>query len=227
MSILDWDIYVDFPGNLLIFTDTAAPEIGTGSLAFGHINTVDFTHANLVPTDDSAGLSHGVAPNGRLRTVCRVDIHEGGTPLISYFGVTALQSQDDLTAGGSCYALLLASGEGLVDPVLCLHKFTSGLPNGLPTPPLISIPFPVTLGVPFAMELEWIVDVPNLGGTFLLARTGTQTDFSDLTAQMSFVDTSSPITTSVAEGVVASFKSNSVSDTKKVIFDNTTLFELT
>jgi hypothetical protein len=227
MAISDWDISVD-SGNLSVFIENTTPILDFGSLAFEHTGTSLYTHGNVIPNDDSLGLPHGIVPAGRLRTVCRVDEHDGSTIQISYFGVSTLQSQDDMVAGGSCYALLVASEEGFANPTLRLHKFTAGLTNSLPAPPLVAIPYPgtLTIGVPFTLELQWVVDVTTLGGTFLLGSTGVATDFSDLTGQLTIVDTMSPLTTSVAEGLVGSFKNNVGGDTKKVLFDNTTLYEL-
>jgi len=229
MAITDWTKYVDL-GNLQLFTeqDTGAI-VGLGSLAMEHTGTMLYTHTNLVPNDlGSLPLPKGVEPSGRIRTICQVDQHDGVETQTSYFGVCVMQSQENLVLGGSCYALLVASDEGLSNPTLHIHKFTSGLTDGLTVLSLVSIPFPgtITLGIPFTIELDWIVDVPNLNGVLLIGRTGTATNFSDLTGQISFVDTVSPLTSSVAEGLCASFKNNLVASTKKVLFDNTTLFEL-
>lgn len=229
MAITDWARYIDI-GNLQLYTERdSSTIIDTGSLAMEHTGTALFTHANLVPNDVIVTpLPKGIFPAGRLRTICRVDQHDGIEPQTSYFGICAMQSQENLVLGGSSYALLVASDEGLANPTLHIHKFTSGLTDGLPVPSLVSATFPgtITLGVPFTLELDWVVDIPNLNGTLLIARTGTATDFSDLTGQLSFVDTLSPLTSSVAEGLCGSFKNNLVSSTKRVLFDNTTLFEL-
>jgi hypothetical protein len=230
MAITDWSIYVE-NGNLQVFTEQDSGEIiaGSGSLAMEYTNSMLYSHANLVPNDLGASpLPKGVAPSGRLRTICQVDTHDGVAPQTSYFGLAAMQDQDDLSTSGSCYSLLVASDEGLANPTLHLHKFTSGLTDGLTVLSLVSIPFPgtITLGIPFTLELDWVVDIPNLNGVLLIGRTGTAINFSDLTGQISFVDTLSPLTSSVSEGIVASFKNNLVSSTKRVLFDNTTLFEL-
>lgn len=230
MSINDWAVYVE-NGNLQVFTEQDSGEIiiGSGSLAMEYTNSMLYSHANLVPNDIVVSpLPKGISPAGRLRTICQVDTHDGSAPQTSYFGLTAMQDQDDLSSSGSCYALLIASDEGLANPTLHLHKFTSGLTDGLPVASLASITFPgtITLGVPFTLELDWVVDIANLNGTLLIGKTGTATDFSDLTGQISFVDTISPLMDSVSEGIVASFKNNLVSSTKRVLFDNTTLFEL-
>lgn len=227
MSIVNWDKYVDIPANLQISTEKSSPILGAGSLLLNHSSTNFFTHANLVPNTGS-GYSHGITPAGRLRTICQVNAHDGSASQTSYFGLSIMNSQENLVTGGSCYALLVSSDEGLVNPTLRLHKFTSGLTDGLTSSSLIFIPFPgsITIGVPFTLEIEWVVDITNLNGTLLIARTGTDTNFTDLTGQMFIVDSISPLTTSVTEGVVASFKSSSISNTKTVLFDNTVLFEL-
>ena len=226
MALFEWGVFEDFPITDQERSHDGSPILDDRSLKFEHTGTTAFSHANLIP--QSSFLPTGTAPAGKLRTICRIDTHDGVSPQVSYFGVTALQSQDDLTTSGSCYALLVSASEGLVAPRLHLHKFTSGLTDELPFPSLVDIPYPggLTIGVPFAIELQWIEDVGGIGGVFLAANTGTQTDYSDLTTQITFVDTSSPLTVSVSEGIVGSFKNNVGGDTKKVLFDNTTLFEL-
>ena len=227
MALLDWATTNDTtPGTgLEIHTEVDFPEIGDGSLAMIHTGTTSYSHTNLWPVQTLP--TTGVEPAGRIRTICRVDVHEGATPQTSYFGVTAMQSQNSLQGSGACYALLVTSGESLASPRLHLHRFNAGLTDGLTESSFVDIPFPggITLGVPFTMELQWVVDVPGLGGAFLVGRTGTMTDFSDLTDQIATID-ASPLLTSTTQGLVGSFKNNVAGSVKKVLFDNTTVYEL-
>lgn len=228
--LVDWERYINIPSNLGITIEEVNPISNSGSLMFYHTGTMSYSRANVIPVEDSiGGLARGIYPSGKMRTICQVDQHDGSTGQISYFGIVAMQSQSSLISGsGSCYALLVVIEENLNNPMLHLHKFTYGLTNGLTVTSLASIPYPgsINIGVPFTLELQWLVDIPILGGVFLVGNTGIETDFSDLTGQITATDVVSPLTTSVAEGLVGSFKSNVNNSVKKVLFDNTTLFEL-
>jgi hypothetical protein len=54
------------------------------------------------------------------------------------------------------------------------------------------------------MELEWVADLAGLGGTRLIGRVGTKNseDFGTLSDVIDTIDVSSPLLTSVGEGVV-------------------------
>jgi hypothetical protein len=66
---------------------------------------------------------------------------------------------------------------------------------------LASVYFSPGVNTVFALEAEWIVDIAELGGVALFVRRGFETDFSDLETVISYLDISSPITTSVAESI--------------------------
>ena len=61
-------------------------------------------------------------------------------------------------------------------------------------------------GTIIALELSWNAEEQSaLGGTALTVRLGVEQDFSDLVTIIDVVDTTSPLTTSVAEGIWTSY----------------------
>lgn len=227
MAFIDWDFYQPVG---IHFVDVGNPIVGAGSLRFQHFNSTSLANGNAVPKLLSP-LPFGFG-KGKLRSIFQVfqsDFSNAGT--LSYFGLACMQSDRDLvnTVGSDFYYAAIEVSETFVANLL-LGKVTSGF-SGFPGTPFVSIPYPDVLseGSIHTLEIQWIADIPNLGGTHLLCRTGTLTDYSDLTDQIVYFDSSSPLSSTVSEGLIISLdNSSAVSNQGKVILtDQTTLYELT
>jgi len=117
-------------------------------------------------------------------------------------GFVFQQSQADLTLGaGSAYGFftqVLSSGAGTWRPFL--RKFTAGLGTG--TTLATGTDYTAAVGTMRAVEVQWILDVANLGGIQLTVKMGSLSTFADLAvdAALNIIVTSSILTTSVGEG---------------------------
>lgn len=233
MSITEWEIDTDSPSSITYTTDIATPIFGNGSLLFQYSDTVAGS-INALPSVVS-GFPHAVTA-GKFRTLFRVKAFNGSSPLnVSSLGIIAMQAERNSTGTTSsrtfyAVAVLLPEGLGTGSVLLKLYKALSigGLKNIYASTELASMTYPTTVSVGslHSIELQWISSLPQLGGTFLIVRTGTQVDYSDLTSQLSYTDTSSPLLTTVGEGLFAYFKGGS-SVLKQFIFDETKLYQLT
>ena len=79
----------------------------------------------------------------------------------------------------------------------------------------------------YPVQLEWVADIPNLGGTRLTASVGTlnSVDFSTMVEVLDYIDTSSPLITTLGEGLFACQPQNSSSGSKYT-FDETSVYQL-
>lgn len=226
MPIPEWEFNTDAPSDIFWTLDIATPIDGTGSLLFQYATSVPGT-INAIPSDSLYPV--GVT-SGKLRTLFSVRTLNGSTPSnLSYLGILAMQENRDVTGTGSAesfYALAVSLPEGLGTVTLMLLK-GSGLGNleDLTVLDTMIYPDPVTVGSTHALEFQWISDSINLNGTFLVARTGTEIDFSDLEPQLLYMDFDTPLTTTVGEGLFAYFK-GSGTNLKQFTYDSTILYEL-
>lgn len=219
MSFTQWDTFSTGSGGVTFTLEVGSPLVDATSLK---MVAVDDAAGTVLPSD-SGGLSHGFTV-GRLRTIVELTTLPGsfGASFIS-FGIVAMQSQDDVTTTGNAYNFALHMGAGGSPQSFNLNKIVgldgSGFGTNLDT--LAITPF--TAGSIFTMEFEWIEAVSEIGGVQLTGKTGTATDFSDLSTVVSALDTTSPYTTSVGEGLFS--KISTVSGTSfTVLFDTTELF---
>lgn len=100
---------------------------------------------------------------------------------------------------------LLASSTTTVGPAnfeLQIRKLSAGLTSSTQLATAGST-FSLAIAPAFVViEVQWIVDITNLGGVNIVVKRGTLADWSDLAeeANLDIVDTSSPLQTSVGEG---------------------------
>lgn len=232
MALVDWNIFKD-NSNIVSGVDFMTPIAGVGSLFINRGINGNST-VNIVPTD--AGIHPHGRNDGRLRTLIRWDAQGGSTTTQGVWaGVLCLQSQDDLTQGvGSAYGFGLFTSEGFQTPAFRLYKFNNTGVNGLFPPGtileavnLVDVPsLSIGIGIPYAIQIEWITDFAILGGTQLICSVGAALDFSDLTPIISYIDITSPILAGVSEGLVANMKSSTAVFDVQISFDQTSLFEL-
>jgi hypothetical protein len=227
----EWDFYTDTPGSVFHTLDIITPIVGMGSVLLSYFDT-PIASINVMPTIAS-GYSTAVTI-GRLRSLLYIKHFNGSSPTdITYVGLSAMQSARDITGtGASRFAYLLAikmpEDLGTIDLQILKVKTASGLLNIGSAEVLATAvyPDPIIEGGTYALELQWILDIPELNGVFLVARTGLLTDYSDLTDRLSVVDYVNPLTTSLGEGLFAVFNGGSAVS-KVFTFDNTTLYTLT
>lgn len=190
MSLTDWNVYIGNTG-LGLSINVLTPILGLGCGRIGGIGLGGGTNTAVINVTALSGRTKGVT-RGKLRTLFRYDDFTGGA-----IGLTFLQSNANLTTGTSnFYAVQLRQADG----TLYLTKVLSNVVNANGTT-LDSVYFSPGIETVFALEAEWSVDLVELGGVALFVRTGFATDFSDLTTVMTYLDVSSPITTSVAESI--------------------------
>ena len=239
MALSDWTSYTD--GGTIgggspqgsVFTDIVTPIDGTGSVALTHAPSNEFQSINLVPATLPKGFEAG-----RMRTLIRIDDLDDPSMQENHFGILFMQSQEnmaDFDGGGQSYGLSLSVGEGFSPQSFRLWKFTGGLNGGsgtLDTMQIldsVALPFTLTSGIVVGIEVEWRTEpevISEIGGALIICRAGEETDFSDLQDLITFTDTTSPYTTTVAEGIFAGFKNQMASGNNRVTFDLTTLVEI-
>jgi len=195
-----WTFYVTDVG-MSAALSASNPILGTSALRIARnaVGTSNISaHGALIT------WSHGWT-RGRMRTAYRLDTHTATTD--HGMGLYCLASQADLTAGvGACYALALRTSTtgGTIDS-LRLVKYSAGL--AAPTGGVVLATYAtgnIVLGTIVCIELEWRVDLTALGGVALTGRYATGFVLPaqpTLPTVLTYTDTSSPLTSSVGEGV--------------------------
>jgi hypothetical protein len=194
--------------------DVGDPMVDSGSLSLQSENGVagPSGHTFVLGAPFSSGFT-----KGKIRTLLRWDT--GGEINVSNsqrwgVGIVCMMSAADVTVGGggeSCYTWYIGSGNNAATNQMetCLFKHTDGLSTSTSHTTLFEAntpgTYPPAAGAFWPLELEWVADLAGLGGTRLIARVGTQnsTDFGTLVDKIDTIDTTSPLLTSVGEGVVA------------------------
>ena len=152
---------------------------------------------------------------GRLRTLMRVDSN------LNQSGIYFLASQDIGIAGlGSAYMF----GPSGINNALVLRKTSGGLYN---TSFTLLDSTNTSLGISpttaFAVEVEWKASIDIFGGTHIICRYGTS--FGSLVEILEYVDESSPLTVSSAEGLFAFVDGADI--VGQAVFDDTSLYNIT
>lgn len=164
--------------------------------------------ASLEVTSPSNGIAHGHRKvafprgflKGKVRTLLRLDA-ELFQPKAGLYCMT--ETSGLLGAGQSCYTLRYEAAVGSNN--FSLEKHTGGLGGATTTLDETTIPqIAPGSGDVMAIELEWNLDIPALGGIFIIGRVGTINDltFGSLTSVLSVTDFS-PFLTSESEGIFA------------------------
>lgn len=198
MPLADFNAYKSNAG-CLIAVNTLTPILGSGSFRFSTNGVSGAQQMSLVAIDPP--YQHGVT-EGRLRMLFRGAAFSSASG--HYLGIAFMQSQEDLTGGaGSCYAWMArTSNTSNTLTHLSLRKFTSGVVSagGTLIGSEIVLSPALALNDVFALEVQWRLDIPELGGLEVIGRFGTATDYSDLTDQVETVITTSVLTSTVGEG---------------------------
>ncbi len=190
---------------------SGVPLVGTGTMRM----RAQSGALHLIPTYPGAtAIARGMTA-GKIRSVVRWDNHGG----VARFGLVAMQSVLDLTPEtgeeGDAYVCLFDTASSA--NAIRLGKMSTmflGEWNTL----MSSASAQFVSQTARAVEFEW--DASSGLNCALVVRTGSALDFSNLTVLLDYIDTSSPLLTSVAEGLFALY----VSGNADVYWDNTTLY---
>lgn len=229
MALADWDVTKNPAG---IDVSILNQRLMIDNLATRSTNSSNFAH--LRP-NSSFPRGHLI---GKIRTKMEITDHLLAGNRDGFYGVLCMMSQSDLTAGaGSCYCF----GLRLVEPTTfevdwALIKFTAGF-NSISIHS--STANTILLGrddqtldpqidVNYTLELQWCYH-ELIQGVNLIARVGlAENNFDDLQTVYDVTDTSTPLTTSVGEGLFYDDADGQDSnDLKRVHFDDTTIIPLT
>lgn len=190
MSDLQAFTFFKQDAGMTVAIDPIGPILGSGSLLLGPNGTAGRRINGIRANTPNSFTS------GRARLLLE-PVVIGTTEQIGF----AFQlSQADLTGGsGLAYAFLLVHSVSSTW-LPRIYKMTAGVATStlLATGTSRTVPINTTL----AVEVQWILDIPNLGGIQITIKLGTATDYSDLVldAALNILITSSVLTTSVGEG---------------------------
>ena len=168
--------------------DLVTPLLGSGSLLLGPNGTAG-RRINMVRTTTPNSFT-----SGRARFLLGTTV----VGSLDAFGFVFQLSQADLTgASGQAYAYY-------VEQAACsswqpkLAKITAGLA----TRTVLASGTTYTATTARAVEVQWLLDIPNLGGMQLTVKLGTALDYSDLVldSALNILVSTSVLTTSVGEG---------------------------
>lgn len=186
--------------------------------------TVTSSYAHLrLNSDFSRGYTIG-----KIRTKLEITDHTLSTSNDGDYGIVCMMSGSDLTGGaGSCYVFCL----NVVNTITwSIAKHTTGLDNLTDVGTTLLGSGSTTLtparDVNYALELQWCYHT-LLGGTNLLAKVGlAENNYTDLVTVYDVTDTSSPLTSSVGEGLFFADTDGTVNDLKRIYFDDTEIIQL-
>lgn len=209
-----WDTYKN--GTVSVGLDSVEVIVGTGSLEITGTASIA-SQVNLVPT--LAGGLPQPALRGKLRQTIR-PITLGGTKKL---GLAAVQSARNITTSGSAYLAYLDGS------LLVLGKITAGLSGTVTV--LDSVSFALVVNKNYVLELEWTVDIAQLGGVDLYAAvrelsaletdTG-EDDFEESERQIHKKDTSSPLSVTLGNGPIYDIPASA--SVPSVRYDRTRIF---
>ncbi len=224
MALSNWVVFeTGFPtvGIMTAITDPVplSPIIGTGSLRLTQYSVTEGL-INLYNTGYSPGFT-----KAKWRSVLRPVSMLGITNYS--LGFVFMQSQLNLTGGtGSCYFAHLSVNANGTNARFIIRKFVgTGLQTnlGASTTLYTGSNLGTILGTNNAVEVEWDAS----SGTqvdITIRRTLNSTSFASLTLETSITDSSSPLITSVGEGIGCT--NGSSSGATDWLLDSTTLVNL-
>lgn len=214
MSFSQWGKYLQV--NSGIYIQYLSPILASSSLC---LEAHGIGQATYTTPLDASGLAQGLE-RGKLRTLFKLTL--GGSNTCG-FGIVCMGSLDDLVNNsGAFYRYELRSNSAYT----LSRATTSSLSADIPGTTLASSTQTVTLNVAGSMEMEWIADITNLGGVYLVTRKGTATDFSDMTVVTQMINTGAGIlTTSSSEGLYLRAY-GSASPGVRTLFNSTQLYEM-
>jgi len=223
MSLGDWSQSIGNSSQITVSLEIATPIVGNGSLKIRNTGTPTGC-ANLFLTSLPKGFA-----KGRIRTLLQWQVRPSHAAY-ERAGIAFMQSALHITSGTpSFYTFALGAKSGYPGTLHWLinkHVNTSLQSTG---PTVINESNSVTVadGDYWPIQVEWNADVSNIGGTRLTCSVGTKnsTDFGTLAVLLDTIDTSSPIVTSVAEGLFDTHPAVGFTD-HTACWDSTTIYQL-
>lgn len=219
MALADWT--TNFSG-VTVSLEITTPLVGNGSLK--HVVPAGSHTANMYLTNFAKGFT-----KGRIRTLLRYVVRPSANAQCGS-GIIFMQSNlNPVTTASNYYKFFLGPGTAGGSPgtqYWQLTKHTSRTLVQTPSNILVETSSETAANNDYwPIQIEWIVDLAGLGGTRLTASKGTKnsTDFNTLATIYDHLDTSTPHTTSVGEGLFTVAYGTGVFTT---IFDETSIYEL-
>lgn len=215
MAFTDWDLYT--VNNVTITPETTSPIEGLQSLSIEKFTGGTLTASGGVVASDVSGLTKGITA-GRMRTVMK---RVSGGAGQGRAGIYCMTSNENPTfSSADCYALAVRENGDIE-----LVKFSTGIQQTSPTI-LTTISSAISdVTSLFTIELLWFYDITEFNGTRLIVKTGTSTDYSDLSllAGGDLIDSATPLSSSQSEGP---FYSTNAGTVARWLFDNTQLYSV-
>ena len=210
MALSDWDFFSG--GSPTFALQTVGALVDTASLEIVSPAT------GRIQGQLDSGQTRGFT-KGKIRSLFRCTANTG-TALNSNIGLWCLSSVENMigTGSGDAYGVGIAPA---ASANVRLRKIDQNFGEWFDDADLAVANKSFIAGTTVAMELEWNVDIPGIGGVNLVVRVGDATDFSDLSEVINIVDSSSPYTTGFAEGIWAATESPA---TATFLVDNTEIF---
>lgn len=206
-------------GSSQFILNLLTPLVGSGSARMtqpngGHMN---------------AGSDGGTYVRGftmvRYETLTYIEL-SGIATATARVGITAMQSHHNLTGTGKSFYFfgLENTGVNFNTANFVLYKTTNGWGSVATVINSVAVGSSVYQNLR-SLRLDCITDVPNLGGVWLRGYAGTTSGFTGMSTIFSTVDFSSPLTTTVNEGIAVDCASTG--STLNVLFDQVSLYEIT
>lgn len=210
MAFGNWDFFES--GGVTQGLETIGALVDTSSLK------VNYTSSNGWAGQLNSGQSRGFT-KGKIRTVMKMEtIGFSASP--QSMGVYCLSDAENVViTGRDFYAIRVRP---LATSNVSLEKVTNGVFGINGTQLGVTATKDFTEDEIITIELEWNVDIVGAGGVVLKVRTGSATDYSDLTEVITAIDASTPYTTGFAEGLY--IHGGTSSGASEVKFDETQIF---
>ena len=219
MAFADHEFDKSDPGITNVI-DVADPINGNGALRVDNAGNEAAPAINILNERLNTNFQRGLI-DGKIRTRFHISDHELAVTREGEYGIYCMASQLDLTLGaGAAYAFVLHVD---TDFDWRLVEYASGISIGGGR---IDHASGSTVGAPaldknMVMELDWVLDLDNIGGIRLTCRAAAGTDFS-LLETVYTVTLGSPLLTSVSEGLLyGDLEGASALDLKRIYFQDT------
>jgi hypothetical protein len=215
MALSDWTVYKSQPG-LGVSIEVASPIVDIGSLRVGNAGEGSVLNlTNLASTLYAPGL-----PKGKMRSIFKIDSANR-----THVGFSYMQSTGDITPNtGNWYMATAQADAG--QRRFRVERVNGGFGVGAVDVVLYAGSHPQwSFSTVFTMQIEWVIDIPGLGGVLHTLSTGTATDFSDLSVIYSAVESSGYLTSTFGEGPMA-LKWDTFGDTYSALYDNTSVYSI-
>ena len=213
MAFGDWE----FNGNGTRILQPSSAILGTSSLEM-EIDSASTNQSQSGQVTAASGITRGIA-RGKIRTLIRYN--NGALSAQYHAGIFCLCSNANGFGGGnSAYRLAINPSNGDLE----LQDF--GTSNAIQTV-FASYAQGYVQGTTIAIELEWNDDASgDIGGTHFIARSGVQTDYSDLTDRFQYVDAPGNQLTTGFEGIFMLHDTTATPSRVNWTFDDTVIFSI-